>query len=309
MWNPDRLRSITPSMVATLLIGVTSCIGYRLYAADTRSITRAAESVETSSQGGVSLSLSFPDEVIDTWHGYERHRFLFHGQHAWVVCPKTVVPERPWSWCMMFPDAFPQRCCAPQLLKAGFHHVYLNVGNTFGCPKAIEQLAAFQKELMRRGLARKASLIGISRGGLYALRYANEYPDNVRVIYGDNPVCDFKSWPGGKGTGKGSPRDWLSCMKLYGFKTESEAMLYSGNPVDSLLRLVNHNIAMIHVIGEQDKVVPPSENALLVEARYKKLGGTIVVIKDKEKGHHPHGLEDPSPVVNFIVQQMTTLPE
>lgn len=303
----NQTSDIKVALVTIILSTFGSWVGYGLNAADHSSLTRTVEPVEVAPKVDMSASLSFPEEVIDTWHGYERHTFSFHGQQAWVVCPKTSLPNRPWSWCMMFPDAFTQRCCAPQLLEAGFHHVYLNVGNTFGCPEAIEQLAAFQKALLKRGLAPKAALIGISRGGLYALRYAYEYPESVRVIYGDNPVCDFKSWPGGKGNGKGSPRDWLSCIKLYGFKNESEAMRYRGNPVDSLMPLVNHNIAMIHVIGEQDHVVPPLENALLVEDRYKKMGGTITVIKDKDKGHHPHGLEDPTAVVNFIIQQMATV--
>ena len=46
--------------------------------------------------------------------------------------PKTALPGRPWSWCMEFPDAFTERCAAPQLLAAGFHHVHIVVGNTFG---------------------------------------------------------------------------------------------------------------------------------------------------------------------------------
>ena len=50
------------------------------------------------------------------------------------------------------------------------------------------------------------------------------------MIYGDAPVCDFKSWPGGKGKGKGSPPDWAALLPLYGFKTEAEALACRGNP-------------------------------------------------------------------------------
>ena len=58
---------------------------------------------------------------------------------------------------------------------------------------------------------------------------------------------------------------------------------------------------MVHVVGDKDDVVPPSENAMLVEERYRKLGGTITVIHEPDKGHHPHGLADPAPVVNFLI--------
>ena len=203
---------------------------------------------------------------------------------------------------MMFPDAFTERCAAPQLLDAGFHHAYLDVGNTFGAPEAIRQLAAFHDELVRRGLAPQAALIGISRGGLYAQRYAAEHPDHVAVIYGDNPVCDFKSWPGGKGSGKGSPKDWAACLAAYGFADEATALAYPGNPVDTLAPLVKAGIAMVHVVGDKDDVVPPAENAVVVEERYRKLGGEILVIHEAEKGHHPHGLADPQPVVDFVMK-------
>jgi pimeloyl-ACP methyl ester carboxylesterase len=203
---------------------------------------------------------------------------------------------------MMFPDAFTERCAAPQLLAAGFHHAFLDVGNTFGAPDAIRQLAAFRDELVRRGLAPKAALIGISRGGLSAHRYAAEHPDHVAVIYGDNPVCDFKSWPGGKGLGKGSPKDWAACLAAYGFADEAAALAYPGNPVDTLEPLAKAGIAMVHVVGDKDDVVPPKENALVVEERYRKLGGEVLVIHEADKGHHPHGLADPQPVVDFVIE-------
>lgn len=246
-------------------------------------------------------NLKFPDATIDRWNGHTRHSFTFEGRKAWVVEPEQPRPGNPWSWCMMFPDAFTARCAAPQLLDAGFHHAYLDVGNTFGSPAAVAQLAAFHDELVRRGLAQRAALIGISRGGLYACRYASEHPDHVAAIYADNGVCDFKSWPGGKGTGKGSPKDWTACLASYGFPDEAAALAYRGNPVDALEPLAKAGIAMVHVVGDKDDVVPPSENAMLVEERYRKLGGTITVIHEPDKGHHPHGLADPAPVVNFLI--------
>ena len=245
--------------------------------------------------------LAFPNCTIDRWHDHVRHGFTFQGRQAWVVEPEKPLPGNPWSWCMMFPDAFTERCAAPQLLAAGFHHAFVDVGNTFGCPDAIAALAAFHDELVRRGLAQRPALIGISRGGLYAQRFASEHPGNVSVIYGDNPVCDFKSWPGGKGAGRGNPKDWEACLAAYEFGGESQALAYKGNPVDALEPLVKAGIAMIHVVGDRDDVVPPAENALVVERRCRQLGGTIEVIHDPAKGHHPHGLDDPRPVVEFVI--------
>ncbi|MCE9611770.1 MAG: alpha/beta hydrolase [Chthoniobacter sp.] len=246
-------------------------------------------------------TLTFPDETIDQWHGFTRHKFQVDGCAAWVVEPKTALPGNPWSWCMEFPDAFTDRCAAPQLLAAGFHHAHIGVGNTFGSPDAVKHFNAFYELLVAKGLAKKAALIGISRGGLYAYRFASEYPERVAVIYGDHAVADFKSWPGGKGKGKGSKGDWAAVIKCYGFKDEAEALAYPGNPIDRLEPLAKAKIALIHVVGDADDVVPPAENAAIIGERYKALGGTFDVIHKPGVGHHPHGLDDPAPVVKFIL--------
>jgi hypothetical protein len=153
------------------------------------------------------------------------------------------------------------------------------------------------------GLAKKGTLIGISRGGLYAYNWAVQNPEKEVCIYGDAPVCDFKSWPGGKGVGKGSPDDWQALMKCYGFKDEREAIAWKGNPVDNLGPLANAGIPLIHVVGDVDDVVPVRENTAIVEQRYKELGGEIHALHKPHVGHHPHGLDDPQPLVDFILQK------
>ena len=77
---------------------------------------------------------------------------LPEGADAWVVVPKNPLPGNPCSWCLMFPDAFTERCAAPGLVARGFHHAFLDVGNSFGSPAAVAKLARFHDELVRRGL-------------------------------------------------------------------------------------------------------------------------------------------------------------
>ena len=57
--------------------------------------------------------------------------------------------------------------------------------------------------------------------------------------------------------------------------------------------------------GDADDGVPPAENAAIIEQRYKALGGEIEVIHKPRVGHHPHGLDDPAPVVKFILDHAT----
>ena len=249
-----------------------------------------------------SPALRFDDATMDTWHGFRRHRFQFQGCEAWVVEPHQPLPGKPFTWCMMFPDAFTERCAAPAMLERGFYHVYLSVGNTFGCPLALRNLNDFHSLLIDRGFSKQSILIGLSRGGLMAHRYASEYPDFVRLIYGDAPVLDMKSWPGGLPRGSRSEADWNAMKSSYGFATDAEAMAYSGNPIDTLETLAEHKIPILYVVGESDAVVPTENNSEIAIERYRKLGGLVHVVRKPGVGHHPHGLEDPSPIVAFMLR-------
>jgi len=255
-----------------------------------------------ASLGAARAGETWPGESLDTWHGYVRHNFTVDGCPAWVVEPKRATRGNPWTWCMEFPDAFTERTGVLQLLEKGFHHVHIAVGNTHGCPAAVKHFDAFYRVLQAGGLAKKGTLIGISRGGLYGYNFAAEDPSRIACIYGDAPVCDFKSWPGGKGKGSGSPGDWAALLKNYGFKDEAEALAYKKNPVDELAPLAAAKVALLHVVGDVDRVVPPEENTLLVEQRYKALGGKIAVIHKPGCDHHPHGLDNPQPIVDFILE-------
>ncbi|MGV3659906.1 MAG: alpha/beta fold hydrolase [Prosthecobacter sp.] len=250
----------------------------------------------------VHAEVSFEGETLDEWQGFKRHTFQVDGCKAWVVEPKTALPGKPWSWCMEFPDAFTERCAAPQLLAAGFHHVHIVVGNTFGGPEAVKHFNAFHDFLVAHGLAKKAVLIGLSRGGMYAYRFASQRPEGVSVIYGDAPLCDLKTVHGAPGYGKGNPVEWANVMKAYGFKDDAEGLAYAGNPVDILAPLAKAKVAIIHVIGDADDIVVPAKNSNVIEQRYRELGGNMQVIHKIGVGHHPHGLGDPKPVVDFILQ-------
>lgn len=248
-----------------------------------------------------SLPPQFPGPVSD-YHGFDRHDFQVDGLNAIVVSPKSVDPKShlPWIWRAEFFDHRPELDLA--LLKLGFHLVYIDVGNTFGAPSAMKHWDAFYAVLTKKyGLSGKPTLEGLSRGGLYIYNWAAKHPRDVSVLYGDNPVCDFKSWPGGKGVGPGSPDDWKKLQNDYGFHTEAEALAFTGNPIDNLQPLARAHVPIIHCAADADEAVPYEENTVVLKARYEKLGGHIEVIVKHGFKHHPHGLDDPTPLVNFIL--------
>jgi hypothetical protein len=200
----------------------------------------------------------------------------------------------------MFWDAFPAVDIA--LLERGYHVAFIDVGNSFGCPDAMKHFDAFYGQMTSNyGFSRRPALEGLSRGGLYAYRWAYVNTDKVGCIYGDAPVCDMKSWPGGKGKGKGSPVDWRGAIDSYHFGSEQEMLDFKGNPIDILGSIAEARIPILHVVGDSDSLVPASENSDIVVRRYRELGGKITVFVKRGCDHHPHGLADPTPIVSFIV--------
>jgi hypothetical protein len=251
-----------------------------------------------------AFPITFPGPALD-YNGYAHHNFAVDGCNVHVVLPTEPLPGRPWVWRTMFWDAFPIADLA--LLKAGFHLAFIDVGNTFGCPDAMKHFDAFYATMTSQyGLSRKPALEGLSRGGLYAYRWAYVNTGKVGCIYGDAPVCDMKSWPGGKGKGKGSATDWQKAIDAYHFADELEMMDFKGNPIDILEPIAAAHIPIIHVCGDADTAVPEDENTDIVRMRYMSHGGDFVLIVKQGCDHHPHGLADPAPVVNFILAHCAT---
>ena len=237
--------------------------------------------------------------AVSAWKGYQRLDFTVAGRAGLLVRPKTPAPGKPWIWRTEFFGNQPQADLA--LLGLGFHLAYLDLQDLYGAPVAIEPMNGFYDSLTKNyGLSEKVVLEGFSRGGLFAFNWATQRPNQVAGLYVDAPVCDFKSWPGGKGVGPGSPPDWQKLLKVYGL-TEAQAMVYDKNPVDTLAPLAKARVPIFAVVGAADEAVPLSENIDIVEKRYQTLGGKIQVIRKPGGKHHPHSLPDPKPIVDFVV--------
>jgi lysophospholipase L1-like esterase/pimeloyl-ACP methyl ester carboxylesterase len=220
------------------------------------------------------------------------------GRKCIVVAPDQPAQGRPWIWRARFFGHQPQADVA--LLGRGYHVAYCDVSGLFGSAIAVAHWNAFYKTLTEtHGLATRPALEGMSRGGLIIYNWAAANPEKVACIYGDAPVCDFKSWPGGIGKGKGSPGDWKKCMAVYGLALD-QALAYEKNPIDNLTALAAAKVPLLHVFGDADPVVPHTENTSVIATRYQKLGGEILLIAKKGVGHHPHALENPRPIVEFV---------
>jgi lysophospholipase L1-like esterase len=245
-----------------------------------------------------AADLSIPGRC-SVWHGFVRHDFEVDGKPVAVVSPRVEAPGRPWLWQAEFFGHKPEPDIA--LLGRGFHVVYMALPDMLGGPEAVAHWNILYKELTSRyGFGPKPGLAGLSRGGLYIYNWAEANPDKVGALYADAPVCDLKSWPGGKGKGPGSARDWEFAKQVYGFKTDEEALAFKGNPVDNLAPLAAAHVPLLHVYGDADELVPWEENTGVVAERYRALGGGIELISKPGGRHHPHGLEDSTPITEFL---------
>lgn len=61
-----------------------------------------------------------------------------------------------------------------------------------------------------------------------------------------------------------------------------------------------HSVGCLY--GDADLSVPWKENTRIVAERYRELGGSIELIPKPGVEHHPHGLDDPTPVVEFALE-------
>ncbi len=236
---------------------------------------------------------------VQEWNGYERVDFELGGRASLVVLPKTPAEGKPWIWRMRFFGHEPQADIA--LLGKGFHVAFTDMPDLYGGLQAMAHMDAFYARVRAEyGLAEAVVLEGFSRGGLSAFNWPARNPDKVAAIYVDAPVCDIRSWPGGKGKGNGSPDDWERCKTVYGL-TEETAAGFAENPIDHLQPIAEAKIPILSVCGETDSSVPLGENTRVVETRYRELGGEITVIAKPHNEHHPHSLADPTRIVNFVL--------
>ncbi|MDO5580032.1 MAG: prolyl oligopeptidase family serine peptidase [Planctomycetia bacterium] len=242
----------------------------------------------------------FKDREATDWKGFKKYQFSFQNRQATIVVPQKAAEGKPWIWRARFFGHEPQTDIA--LLNKGYHLVYLNSVPMLGAPCCVERWQNFYLFLTEKlGFNKKANLEGMSRGGLYVINWAYKYPNQVASIYIDNPVLDFKSWPGGKGKAKGTPSEWANILRYYGF-SEKEAMEYKLNPVDIAPELAKKKVPILILCADADKAVPYEENTKIFAEKYKAAGGSIEVIMKPGFDHHPHSLPDPAPIVNFILK-------
>lgn len=235
-----------------------------------------------------------PGLTESDWRGWKRLDFVVEGRPALLVCPKQAAEGRPWIWRTEFFGHFPQADLA--LLERGWHVGYMNASDMYGAPPAMRLFDAYYRRVTKEfGLAARVVMEGFSRGGLYAFNFAADYPERVAALYLDAPALDIRIWPGAK-----HPL-WAECLACYGL-TADQAATAKVSPLDRIEPVVRAGIPIFGVSGDADEAVALEANLAELVRRYRAAGGLIEVVIKPGGKHHPHSLEDPAPIVEFLLK-------
>jgi len=118
----------------------------------------------------------------------------------------------------------------------------------------------------KHGLAKKAAFIGMSKGGVNEFNWGVVNPEKVACIYADNPALYVEDFA-------------------------------------KVPELAKHDVPLLLIGGSEDSLL--RRNALAVEDTYHQVGGLVTVMIKEGHAHHPHSLQNPKPIADWIEQHMT----
>ena len=237
--------------------------------------------------------INYPAGKVTSWYGYKRYDFTFENRKAFIVAPNKPAPGLPWLWCLQWPTAFIKRTPTFPLLEQGWHYVHIDLHNTAMGIEGVKIAERFYNYLQSMSFDPKAALSGLSIGGLYALRWAAEHPETVSSIYLDAPVTQPVSNTG-----------WLmkryeKCYQLVGADALRNSPL---SPNNSCKVIAKAGIPVIAIRHGADKVVSNKNNFDVFARNFQAAGGKLTVIDHADYEHHPHGMENPAPLAEFILK-------
>lgn len=231
------------------------------------------------------------------WQGFSCEEFEFEGRKAIIVFPPKKSNK--WLFKTEYFGAFPD--FEIEMLKKGYHIAHVdNITRWNKHPDDTDVKARFADFISEKyGLKKKCVTVGMSCGGMQSVYFAAKYPEYVSAMYLDAPVINLLSCPAG--LGKATNEMFREFEDAIGMNL-TELLSFRNHPLDNFGPLVENNIPVILVAGDSDTVVPYDENGALLEKYYKEHGGNITTIIKPGCNHHPHCLEDNSPIIDFVLK-------
>jgi pimeloyl-ACP methyl ester carboxylesterase len=231
--------------------------------------------------------------------------FAVNGHTAFVIPPAkppagTAIP---WVWYAPTLPNLPggeEKWMFERFSAAGIAVAGIDVGESYGSPDGRALYSALYEELTgKRGFARKAVLLGRSRGGLMTLAWAADNAGKVAGFAGIYPVCNLASYPG-----------LANASGAYRLTTEElVARLAEHNPVDRLAPLAKAGVPLFAIHGDRDATVPLELNSGLMRTRYEALGGKMQLVVPAGQGHNMWpGFFQCQALVDFVLARADRTP-
>ncbi len=236
------------------------------------------------------------------FYGFEQINFSFEGHDAILVKPKTPDAKHNVAFKTEYFGAFPNT--EIELLRRGFHVAYVKNTNRWATPADCAMKARFIEYISKEyGLRDQVVTVGMSCGGAFSVNLAGFYPERVLCMYLEAPVLSFFSCPAEMGSGH-LPGAWENeFLKAYPeVRDRADLFLLDAHPMSRIPSLIEHRIPFVMTYGPEDATVPYAENGALLVEKYERTDIPHLVIARPLTGHHPHGLNDPTPVIDFILK-------
>lgn len=218
-----------------------------------------------------------------SWHGFDRYDFVMDEQTLEITPIKAPegenngvgAPEKGQRRCIVVvPKAAApgnpwswQACYWDHRPQAEVELLKRGIYIAFITPDPGKQWDAWYTFLTEKhGLSKKPAFDGMSKGGVNAYHWATANPDKVSAIYADNPAI----WP---------------------------------EDISKMAELAKHDVPLLNVCGSLDFVLGYTK---AIENVYHQAGGRITIMIKEGTAHHPHSLQDPKIIADFIEQAQAT---
>ena len=227
--------------------------------------------------------------------GFGIKEFSLDGRDCILVSPKTPRSDGKWLLKTEYFGAFPS--FEIEMLNRGYYLAHIQSTSRW-CPEEdIHARAKFCRYIVENfGLFERCMPVGMSCGGMQAVYLAATYPHLVSALYLDAPVMNLLSCP--CGLGEATEKLYEEFFEDMGM-TVSQLLNYRRHPVDYLDKLLEARKPVALVCGDVDSVVPYCENGRMLSEAYGKTDIPFFEVLKQGCDHHPHGLDDVSPLVEF----------
>ena len=240
--------------------------------------------------------------IKSDWHGFEMLEFELDGRIAKLICPKEPRQDKKWLLKTEYLNAFPS--FEIEMLSRGYYVAHIKNITRWCLPEDTDAKAMLCEFLSWEfGLCDKCMTVGLSCGGMQSVYFAEKYPQYVAAMYLDAPVLNLLSCPCGLGVAEENFYD--EYVKATG-KTVSDLLNYREHPIDKVNKIISDGIPAILICGDSDKTVPYVENGKYLSQKYRKSDVPFVEILKKGCDHHPHGLDDLTPLIEFTKKYYVT---